>query len=320
MVWKIVVVLAVATGLEASRNIQTLPLHQLAANSNLLRSALKEDGAFAVSGLGKVYKTAVTQLAMDTPACFQTEELEIISLDDGSVRRTYATNTDSYPACIDESANEIRVTFDTAFDVVAMALEEEFGKAAFSWREDEDAEPSSLKDFGKKEHIHVYEQIKSTSGKAAASHSLPFHVDNGILLMLTPFPAHPLQIKNLDGDILSASTPKDSVIFVVARGLPDWLLKGTDEESMFHAAPHAVPTLRNLLSRTVFARMLVAPMTAVPANPLAAPEMFEDVFVATEVGDEEGLCPVDTITFRTRRSPCAVGNDHANCWPHTIRT
>ena len=48
------------------------------------------------------------------------------------------------------------------------------------------------------------EGIDEDTGYAA-----PFHTDNGLLLMITPFQEHPLQIKNKMGEIVDTGEVRD---------------------------------------------------------------------------------------------------------------
>ena len=57
--------------------------------------------------------------------------------------------------------------------------------------------------------------------------AVPFHSDNGLLLLLTPFKEQPLLMKNKNGDVLTTGElDNDSVIVIIASALPNWLLKG----------------------------------------------------------------------------------------------
>ena len=52
--------------------------------------------------------------------------------------------------------------------------------------------------FHIQEHIHVYKPIEGLQDDTG--YAAPFHTDNGLLLMITPFQEHPLQIKNKMGE------------------------------------------------------------------------------------------------------------------------
>ena len=53
------------------------------------------------------------------------------------------------------------------------------------------------------------EGIDEDTGYAA-----PFHTDNGLLLMITPFQEHPLQIKNKIGEIVETGEVSALIIFL----------------------------------------------------------------------------------------------------------
>ena len=103
---------------------------------------------------------------------------------------------------------------------------------------------------------------------------IPFHKDSGFILLLTPFPLHPLIIKDKYGETLSTDGLKeDSVIVILGTGITEWLLGGGGHS--FHAASHAVAALDDQLSsRAVVARMKVVPETARSLHG----ELFGDYF------------------------------------------
>ena len=104
---------------------------------------------------------------------------------------------------------------------------------------------------------------QSAANKAtAAKHAAPFHIDSGLLLFLTPFKQLPLLVKSRAGHLVKTDRlGQDSVIVILASGLPSWLLKGSQTSQSFYASPHAVPSLTgSLTSRSVFARMKVPPL------------------------------------------------------------
>ena len=50
------------------------------------------------------------------------------------------------------------------------------------------------------EHIHVYEPLEGENTESG--YAAPFHTDNGLLLIITPFQEHPLQVKNKKGEVV----------------------------------------------------------------------------------------------------------------------
>merc|ERR1719336_784339 len=180
--------LALVVGLEARDGITRFDLHALRGATNqqeALREALKHDGAFAVQGLSDEYVEAVKALNQAAPDCLNNHGMAEITLSDGSLRRTYATNIDkAYPDCIVGPGSVISDEFDRAFSVVAQALERRVtaGAAALQWKPNQDSPALDFKDLGKKEHIHVY--AKTLANQTGSAQSLDFHVDSGILLML----------------------------------------------------------------------------------------------------------------------------------------
>jgi hypothetical protein len=95
---------------------------------------------------------------------------------------------------------------------------------------------------------------------------VPFHIDNGLFLLLTPFPSPSLTVRLSDGSSVSTNgLGTDSVLVLMGRGLTEWLLQN-EQQTDFHPVPHAVPSLADssVTHRAVYARMKVAPLDAVP--------------------------------------------------------
>lgn len=62
--------------------------------------------------------------------------------------------------------------------------------------------------------------------------------------------------------VSTSGLPLDSVLVLMGFGLTDWLFE-SDTGTHFYPVAHAVPTLSVTQSRSVFARMKVAPMEAI---------------------------------------------------------
>jgi len=281
-----------------AKNLFSVKVGEMLESDNLvsLKQALATDGAFSVTGLSGEYTQAIQVLAETAPSCFKEDtSLPEIRLADGSARTTFGTNSNSYPQCLDNSGDVVSSEFERTFRVVSSALESLTGsEKKLAWRNpEEEAGPQGFKDLLHKDHIHVYSRTNSSSSKAGQS--LDFHVDSGILLMLTPATQLPLQIKSNDGSLIdTANVGDDAIIFIVARGLPSWLLSGTDDAANYFPAPHGVPSLSGKVdTRTVFARMMVASGAAVPVNPAADQIPFKNVFLQKSVKKNSELCPVE---------------------------
>ena len=123
-------------------------------------------------------------------------------------------------------------------------------------------------------------------------------MDNGLYLMITPYPGHGLKIKTSSGTIMDTdSIESDSilgeffsylisrslfftyiffVLVLMGRGLVDWILVDHEKRNEFHAVPHAVESLKiEAGPRSIFARMKSAPLDAFPIN---GGKKFNDVF------------------------------------------
>ena len=115
---------------------------------------------------------------------------------------------------------------------------------------------------------------KSKPGEPLSSFAAPPHKDNGLILYLTPFAQHPLQLTDRYGfKIDTSSLGEDSVLIMFGRALSGWLLWGPSEQ--FHAPTHSVLTMpETVQSRTVMARMKMLPDNALSQRG----EYFGDFF------------------------------------------
>ena len=134
-----------------------------------------------------------------------------------------------------------------------------------------------------KDHLHVYS--KKSKSEPLSPYAAPPHKDNGLILYLTSFAQHPLQLTdrygfNIDTSILG----EDSVLIMFGRALSGWLLKNETEQ--FHAPTHGVLSLpESVRSRTVMARMKLLPENAISKHG----EYFGDFFMnSLEKNNEAG--------------------------------
>jgi len=265
-----------------------------------IERVLAEEGALSVVGMPSDYKKAVRNIKSKAPICLgslDTVEYKQFELPDGSQRKTFASSSESLtpiPHCIREEGETIRSSFDTVDHIMSKLISDIAGGENVLWRTEEDKEPRNFSSTQYKEHIHVYlPRGEVTDPSQFAS---PFHTDNGLLLLLTPFQDHPLKIKNKNGEEINTSMAgDDSLLVLVAAGLPEWLLKGTQASEKFFPAPHAVPSLGDISARTVVARMKVVPMKSFPSNPQAVSSGRKDIFhqyFSGHVSLPEDLCPV----------------------------
>ncbi len=226
---------------------------------------------FAVNKLPSEYGVATKKLKEIGPACLNEENSKMFLMPDGCMRHTHASlseNPTAPPYCINDQARVISRTFDQINFMVTNLITKIAGEENVQWTNSTSPKPQSLYEATHKDHIHVYQKGKNEAEPEDPNYLLPFHVDNGLYLLLTPFPEHPLLVQDRSGEVISTSGVRsDSVLVMMARGLNEWLLRGSPMESEFHAVPHAVLTLNknpNIISRTVYARMRVLPHEAIP--------------------------------------------------------
>jgi hypothetical protein len=173
------------------------------------------------------------------------------------------------------------------------------------------------------DHFHVYRpsdiEETSTNTQKSSLLSVPFHVDMGLFLLLTPatwMNTTPISlldsdliVKKKDGSIFEVR-PRNpgSVILLSGAGLSNWLNRGT---STIRAAVHAVNPLENIQggSRVVLGRMFLPPMNTVSESGVR----FEDFFMSSsKIIKAEA---VDQSSARWRRlmeARCEAGKKY--CW------
>jgi hypothetical protein len=308
---------------------------QKVSNSKHLLHSLRDDGgrisAFAVTGLpASDYRSKLEGLRSKSEVCIgEDESLPIMELSGGSTRRTYATEDDEYPKCIRSEAETVARTFDAVGMAVSRAIEAVSGGELFF------AQPMGLKQrlesAPHKDHIHFYKSLSSHQ-MPKSDHLLPpmvpEHTDNGLFLLITPFAEQSLVIKTSSGARVSTSDldPADSVLVLSGVALSEWLLQTEDPaRSKFFPVPHSVPHVGTSTSRTVFARMAVAPGNAIPIS-LGKSETrdlvtFNEVFVrksnAYPISSDSKMCTVDLNAERYTRQAddqCAGAPNTAYCW------
>eukprot|EP00092_Neocalanus_flemingeri_P032002 GFUD01034779.1.p1 GENE.GFUD01034779.1~~GFUD01034779.1.p1 ORF type:complete len:328 (-),score=68.84 GFUD01034779.1:243-1226(-) len=233
--------------------------HQPALSETFLKS-LVDSGTFVFSGLGRDYVKAIRNLRKSSPNCLN-DALEI-ELEDGSRRFTIARDSDTdvrpFPSCVTKDIETITEYFDNVDKFVMDSLTNKFNASLDITHKNK---TYGLESLPTKSHLHVYKK-DSKASKTDSSLSLPFHIDNGVYLLLTPSDFLPLKTVDRNGNISDIYSKDDSLIFLTGSGLTSWLLPEDD----LYAPPHAVPSLTNSISttqsRTVFARMKVAPLDA----------------------------------------------------------
>jgi hypothetical protein len=241
-----------------------------------------------------------------------------------------------WPACLRPEMTAVTSTFDQVERILTAALGRLLGnQTLLVATSGTSSRPAirSLPELASKTHLHIYKAAKEDTVEVEEADellSLPYHLDNGLYLLITPSRLGPLRLKSRSGRLVRTdAVPADAVIFLLGRGLTDWLLpatNGVEGEEYRHVVPalHAVPSMRGTgpgtTMRTVVARMRVAPMTAVPAAASGRPlplTTFGDIFLDGKIRPSAAsLCfyggPLNLAEDLRR------GRRHtADCWPHT---
>ena len=316
---------------------ELLRVGQEKALLDLLRDDGGRIGAFAVTGIPVAgYGDRLSEMMGKARDCIgRNESLPAIDLPANSRRRTYATEDDVYPDCVAREAEVISRAFDLVGAGVSEAMEAVYGGELFFARAE--GIRRRLAEAPHKDHIHFYEQLGELVHSRRNLESAPLvpeHTDNGLFLMITPFPEQSLVVRTSSGRRVSTADldPSDTVLVLTGVALPDWLLQGERAavRRAFHPVPHSVPHVGEtpIGGRTVFARMKVAPGSAVPITPKTESAhrhdsdflTFEEVFVRESrtypLSSESSLCSVDLASERYQRAvrdQCEVEGT-AYCW------
>ena len=172
-----------------------------------ISEALSSSGIMAVTKMPQEYNEAVGNLKRLAPSCI--EAYQQFQLPDGSQRQTFALSSEQpemYPECIRDASEVIAKHFDDVETLMESVITSLAGKDNMWWITNE-GELGNFSSKGYKEHIHVYRaRGENGDGKGYAA---PFHTDNGLMLMITPFKEHPLIAKNRDGESIELNQVKE---------------------------------------------------------------------------------------------------------------
>ncbi|CAB4065159.1 unnamed protein product [Lepeophtheirus salmonis] len=295
---------------------------------------LKDDGdkisAFYVSELGSEFN--LTDFRNKAPSCIgENPDLPTLTLKDGSSRKTFAT-TDSelYPVCMGKTMIPLVDAYDrieaAVIQVIQLILNGDSTGFSSETRGEKFILP--LEESPVKDHIHVYMKNKDSHLETIDS-IVPFHVDNGLFLILTPFPGHGIQLKSSKGTEWNTHEAESSdLVVLICRGLTDWFLqKNKAAKRKLFPAPHAVPPFKSPVigNRSVYARMKVVPMDALPwiGGQPRGNKPFKYVFENSDHHENsESICSINldqeeeesgrNSWLRMMDRQCAAGE--AYCW------
>lgn len=298
-------------------------LRQAAVNGRGLAPighALESVGALAVTGLSSEYANALKRMTIEAPSCIgsEAEALEV-RLMDGTMRRSVVrSNSEAshgdFPRCVASDVRRVLAAFDEVEKVLISVLGRLLGNNS-SLEVRENDRPLSLLELTTKTHLHVYKGATTESSNARNPKlSLPYHVDSGLYLLLTPAAgSQQLLLRSKTGrNIRTGHVDPNSLIFLLGRGLTDWLLQGADQ-LMLTPARHAVPSLAGAKNpRTVLARMRVAPLAAV-----AGTRAFGEVFLDGRVAPSAASLCYYGGPFTREEARLRARREAAACWPHT---
>ena len=322
---------------------------------DILRDAGDKFGFIVITEVPE-FSRAAEKFRHFAPSCLGNKlEFPQRTLGDGSRRRTYATDEGQFPDCLQDELSVMSKAYDKIERLITVFLEILAGTELF-FQENAKHEPPSivpLVESPHKDHLHLYSKpnlrmVKDNSssrdgfrGKRRAAalpqknesnpddYLVPFHIDNGLFLIITPFPGHGLILRDSqDQNISTEHVDSDSVIVLFGLATIQWLFQSKEFDSIrksIFPVPHAVPSLAasDIDYRSVYARMKVAPPNSVPhlsksskksSKPLLT---FEEVFKPSNKWSDSQVCSVDLMHKRdawmeTMESVCAEGE--AYCW------
>ena len=267
--------------------LPSIDFHDSVIRSRNVKNEANKIGAFEVKNLGEAYHQSMKQFFRQAPACLEKDPtLPTMVMNDGSVRTTFATSdSKSNPECLSDEIGVITKAFDQVDQIVIKIIEDIVEPGTLRYQASENSGLiQDLSDSPVKQNLHVYTRKHTTAFDN--NFMVPFHVDNGLYLLITPFPGHALKIETSFGDIIDTDDVKaDSVLVLMGRALTDWLLQNSEKRTEFHAVPHAVEalTLFPPISRSIFARMRVFPPAAVPINGTIK---FKDIFFNEDISHD----------------------------------
>ena len=272
---------------------------------------------FGVTNLPESYQSSLDLLIKEGPECLtksdDDHQLPTMWMQDGSSRTTYATQDSTFPACLPMMKGLVEA-FDLVESAVTRLIQQEYNDEENSLAYLVGSEKVPLSQAPHKDHVHVYRNNASSSS-TNKNMMVPYHTDNGLFLILTPFPDAGLMVQLSDGTEVQTSDllPSNSILVLMGRGLTDWLLQegGYPESSTaFDPVKHAVPALGSVIrQRTVYARMKVAPEFAIPGALVRKPgtdrvkdlKTFGDIFMETRRSPDE-LCSVNIYKSMMNRA------------------
>ena len=254
-----------------AKDLPTISFNDLKQNPASVSELTKTIGAFAIkeTPLADEYLAALEQLDSDAPKCLIQSDFSAHKsiLGQDVTRYTSAISSQEngkHPECV--NVEVIQKTFDmtshAVFDLISTLVGE---MPTYFNNHNEDA--ISINKSPYLDHVHVYTKPREDKTVTYAKHTVPHHYDNGLFLLLTPSPEHPLEIIGDDQTVYEAGDGE--IIVAFGRGIQDWLFQDSETNAkLFKPALHGVPSMlsndRIDKTRTVYARMIVAPEQAVP--------------------------------------------------------
>ncbi len=195
-----------------------------------LSHAVSHLGAFVLDDLGgEVYHAALEDLAKSAPSCFEQHlggDVKAALLDDGVRRLTSATASvldKKHPDCVDVEI--VEKVLDLAEKVVHKVIAAMNGGEDFTFY-DAGGKLTKLSEAPHLDHIHIYQKPEYDEESELGLFTVPYHRDNGILLLITPTPEHPLLVRDVHGYEFEASNGDVAVLF--GRAMEEWLLQGKE--------------------------------------------------------------------------------------------
>jgi hypothetical protein len=168
------------------------------------------------------------------------------------------------------------------------------------------------------DHFHVYSAEPSKRGNVTDLNSVPFHIDMGLFLVLSPatwvgphgstVDSTDLVVRREDGSSYPVSATEGSVIIIVGSGTTEWL----HPESSQRAGVHAVlPISSEKGKRVVLGRMFLPGMDSTSHD-----VKFSDFFHGPITGPEPQT-PTARQWRRLTQVSCAAGKKYCwmNCMP-----
>ncbi|KAF4737546.1 hypothetical protein FOZ63_026310 [Perkinsus olseni] len=324
-------------------------LDRLSHSSDGIKKAVTEEGAFLIAGLSDEFTKAYRGIATGLPECSEADADGVDTLDDGTVRITFAQRSldgetsgfmarGSCPMHLAENMKEMSADLDYVGKEVAVELTDALSPSVHH------PDLPSIIDILEKgreyhlDHVHIYQNRNDSAvgaHKGSSTPTLTWHTDQGAFLLLVLPPGdQSFHYKDSQGEETTLSIPNDGevrVLVVMGNALRSTFFETTPP---IRPLPHSV-YLRSLSPgdpRVVIGRMFLPPadirdsQTGLTYEAWSKQAMIPNPVFDTEevIAEKRRLqtsCNSSSIQcwMRCMENTCSAGQT-AVCWNNATQT